>query len=88
LGDPRHRPSDEELATGKHINPTGNPDYFTTAYFHHPDEIRAEFIDAGLTSRERSAWKDQDGSSGNGGTKRTIGRASCLPPAGLNRSQR
>ncbi|HEX5937057.1 MAG TPA: methyltransferase domain-containing protein [Actinomycetota bacterium] len=49
LSDPRHRPSDEELATGKHINLTGDPEYFTTAYFHHPDEIAGEVIDAGLT---------------------------------------
>jgi ubiquinone/menaquinone biosynthesis C-methylase UbiE len=49
LTDPRHRPSDDELATGKHFNPTGDPDYFTTAYFHHPDEITGEAIDAGLT---------------------------------------
>jgi len=49
LGDPRHRPSGEELATGKHFNPTGDPDSFTTAYFHHPDEIAGEIDDAGLT---------------------------------------
>ena len=49
LGDPSHRPSDDELATGRHINPTGDPEYFTTAYFHHPNEIAGEVIDAGLT---------------------------------------
>lgn len=34
--------------TGRHENPTGNPDYFTTSYFHIPDELGAELIEAGL----------------------------------------
>ena len=37
---------DQDLKTGQHRNETGNPDYFTTAFFHHPDEFRAELIDA------------------------------------------
>lgn len=39
---------EEDLATGQHRNPTNNPDYFTSAYFHHPSELRAEFEAAGL----------------------------------------
>jgi len=35
-------------ATGRHVNPTGNPDYFTTAYFHLPDDLRTEATEAGL----------------------------------------
>lgn len=35
-------------ATGQHRNGTDNPDYFTTAYFHHPDELLPELADAGL----------------------------------------
>ena len=38
----------EDLEDGQHRNPTGHPHYFTTAYFHHPDELRAEIEDAGL----------------------------------------
>jgi ubiquinone/menaquinone biosynthesis C-methylase UbiE len=33
---------------GRHHNPTGNPAYFTTAYFHRPDEIADECRAAGL----------------------------------------
>lgn len=36
-----------DLATGRHDNADGEPGWFTTAYFHHPDELEAEFIDAG-----------------------------------------
>jgi SAM-dependent methyltransferase len=37
-----------DLATGQHRNPTDRPEWFTTAYFHHPDELRAESQEAGL----------------------------------------
>lgn len=33
---------------GQHRNPTDNPEYFTTAYFHHPDELAVECAAAGL----------------------------------------
>ena len=39
---------DEDLATGQHRNPSGDPQWFTTAYFHRPEEIRQECLDAGL----------------------------------------
>lgn len=32
----------QDLKTGVHQNPTDNPEYFTTSYFHHPDELREE----------------------------------------------
>ena len=35
-------------ATGRHHNPTANPDYFTTSFFHLPDELDSEMRDAGL----------------------------------------
>lgn len=34
---------------GQHRNPTNNPAYFTTAYFHRPEELAAECVAAGLT---------------------------------------
>ena len=34
---------------GRHRNPTGDPAYFTTAYFHHPEELAAECVGAGLS---------------------------------------
>jgi len=33
---------------GRHHNPTGDPAYFTTAYFHRPEELAAECAAAGL----------------------------------------
>ena len=39
---------ERDLADGQHRNPTGKLDYFTTAYFHSPAELRAEAIEAGL----------------------------------------
>jgi len=35
-----------DLSSGQHRNPTDSADYFTTAYFHRPDELRAEIQDA------------------------------------------
>jgi SAM-dependent methyltransferase len=40
---------ERDLREGQHRNPTGKPDYFTTAFFHHPDELRSEGTEAGLT---------------------------------------
>jgi SAM-dependent methyltransferase len=36
------------LRDGQHRNPTRDPRWFTTAYFHHPDEVAVEARDAGL----------------------------------------
>ncbi len=40
--------AERDLRDGQHRNLAGRPDYFTTAYFHRPDELRAEVRDAGL----------------------------------------
>jgi ubiquinone/menaquinone biosynthesis C-methylase UbiE len=37
-----------DLSTGQHRNPSGNPDYFTTAYFHRPEELEDELAEAGF----------------------------------------
>jgi SAM-dependent methyltransferase len=37
-----------DLQTGIHLNKTGNPEYFTTAFFHTPKEIISEIFDSGL----------------------------------------
>jgi ubiquinone/menaquinone biosynthesis C-methylase UbiE len=34
---------------GRHFNPTGHPAYFTTSYFHRPDELAAECATSGLS---------------------------------------
>lgn len=39
---------EEDLKTGQHRNETGNSDYFTTAYFHRPDELKAELAEGGF----------------------------------------
>ncbi|GAA2386715.1 hypothetical protein Cme02nite_67860 [Catellatospora methionotrophica] len=39
---------DGALATGAHRNPGELPGWFTTAYFHRPDELPGEVADAGL----------------------------------------
>jgi len=40
---------ERDLRDGQHRNPTERVDYFTTAYFHRPAELRAEVEDAGFT---------------------------------------
>lgn len=37
-----------DLVDGQHRNPDNRPHYFTTAFFHHPDELKAEVTDSGL----------------------------------------
>jgi hypothetical protein len=49
------------LRSGLHRNPTDHPDYFTTAYFHLPEELGAEVADAGfgdvrILAVEGPAW--------------------------------
>jgi SAM-dependent methyltransferase len=41
-----------DLATGRHENPTGDPRWFTTAYFHRPEELAGEAVASGLKHRE------------------------------------
>jgi ubiquinone/menaquinone biosynthesis C-methylase UbiE len=50
-----------DLEDGRHQNPTGHPAYFTTAYFHRPEELAAECAEAGLAHEatlavEGPAW--------------------------------
>jgi ubiquinone/menaquinone biosynthesis C-methylase UbiE len=59
------RIADQDLADGQHRNPTGDPRYFTTAYFHRPEELRAEADQAGLRHEatlgvEEPGWLLQD----------------------------
>jgi ubiquinone/menaquinone biosynthesis C-methylase UbiE len=51
----------EDLASGRHRNPTNNPAYFTTAYFQRPEELAAEVREAGfdevrILAVEGAAW--------------------------------
>lgn len=49
LDDPEFLPIvKRDLIDGQHRNPTHHPEYFTTAFFHLPDELKAEVEAAGL----------------------------------------
>lgn len=39
---------ERDLRDGQHRNPTGTPAWFTTAYFHRPEELREEVAAAGF----------------------------------------
>ena len=43
---------ERDLAGGPHLNPypSERPEWFTTAYFHHPDDLAAEAKEAGLVN--------------------------------------
>ena len=43
---------DRDLRDGQHRNATGHPHWFTTAYFHHPDELEEELRASNLRVRE------------------------------------
>jgi hypothetical protein len=52
---------DQDLRDGQHRNETNHPDYFTTAYFHRPEDLRAEleaagFKDVGVFGVEGPGW--------------------------------
>jgi ubiquinone/menaquinone biosynthesis C-methylase UbiE len=54
-----------DLEEGQHRNPTGNPVYFTDAFFHRPDELESEFLDSGfqaveLVAIEGPGWLARD----------------------------
>lgn len=47
--DPAFAPIVErDLTDGQHSNPTNSPEYFTTAFFHHPQELEAEVRESGF----------------------------------------
>jgi ubiquinone/menaquinone biosynthesis C-methylase UbiE len=49
LGNPEFAPIlERNLRDGQHRNDTGNPSYFTTAYFHRPFELAEEVVESGL----------------------------------------
>jgi ubiquinone/menaquinone biosynthesis C-methylase UbiE len=43
---------EQDLQNGQHRNPTNQDHYFTTSFFHHPDELRNEHEQAGFQSVE------------------------------------
>lgn len=64
---------------GQHFNPTGNPAYFTTAYFHRPEELADECRASGLVHEatigiEGPAWllSDLDARLADDAPRRTL----------------
>lgn len=56
---------ERDLDEGQHRNPTGKPEYFTTAFFHRPNELVNELSAAGfrlqeLTAIEGPGWLAKD----------------------------
>ena len=52
---------ERDLAEGQHRNPTERVDYFTTAYFHRPEDLRADvqgagFVVEGVYGLEGPGW--------------------------------
>jgi ubiquinone/menaquinone biosynthesis C-methylase UbiE len=45
----------QDLADGQHRNPFDNLSYFTTAFFHHPEELKEEIEGAGFTHQNTFA---------------------------------
>jgi ubiquinone/menaquinone biosynthesis C-methylase UbiE len=66
FADPAFGPIVErDLTDGQHRNPTGNPMYFTDAFFHRPGELSREFLAAGfqvleVLAIEGPAWLARD----------------------------
>jgi len=93
IDDPRFFPILEgDLEDGRHRNPTDNPDYFTDAFFHLPDELRAEVTQAGfsvvelvgvegpgwLASDFERRWADPERRQRLLGVIRKVEREGCL----------
>lgn len=55
---------DGGLTDGRHLNPTGSLDYFTTAFFHDPGQLRAEagagFAEVEVLAVESFGWAAPD----------------------------
>lgn len=57
--------AEQDLADGQHRNPYDEIAYFTTAFFHHPDELKAEIEETGFAHQDTFAvegfgWLLQD----------------------------
>ena len=62
LSDPKFREIvNRDLSDGNHLNPDETPHYFTTAYFHRPEELQEEVSEVGFDHKgtfglEGAAW--------------------------------
>ena len=83
---------DEDLLTGRHVNPTDSLEWFTRAYFHRPEELRAEVIEAGfgevaivglegplwIAAAFEALWQDETGRATAMQWARTVEREESL----------
>jgi len=66
MDDPKFVPiAEQDLTDGQHRNPFDNTAYFTTAFFHHPEELKKEIEEAGFSYQNTFAvegfgWLLQD----------------------------
>jgi SAM-dependent methyltransferase len=58
---------ERDVADGQHRNPQRVPHWFTTAYFHRPDELEREVLDAGLELRALLAVEGPFGAGAEAG---------------------
>lgn len=56
---------ERDVRDGQHRNPQRHPDWFTTAYFHHPDELEDEVRQSGLDIEALLAVEGPAGWLGN-----------------------
>ena len=54
-----------DLLDGQHRNPTDNLDYFTSTFFHRPEELEAEAAEAGFEVRRLMAIEGPTAFLGN-----------------------
>jgi SAM-dependent methyltransferase len=59
---------ERDLADGQHRNPSAHPGWFTTAYFHRPDELEREVAAAGFELRALLAVEGAVGAAAEAGT--------------------
>lgn len=87
LQDPRFAAIvDADLRDGQHRNATDRPDWFTTAYFHRPDELRDEVAEAGFAVQgvfgiEGPGWILPAGEATGGSSSRDLTRHACWRPS-------
>ena len=53
--------ADADVRDGRHRNPTGDPRYFTTSYFHRPEELAMSAQKPAWRLKCHSPWKAQHG---------------------------
>jgi ubiquinone/menaquinone biosynthesis C-methylase UbiE len=89
LGDPTFDAIVErDVREGQHRNPTDRIEWFTTAYFHHPDELPKEIDVAGLAFVALLGTRDPCSLCATSATTQSAGTTSCAWLGPLSKSRR